>query len=141
MGQYHWKAPVTPAPSAQPIPTPWLTISNSNNKFILRLHLSNLRPPATPCCGHNRNNLVQPSAVHEQRETPSAPSHQVYTVVPPPNLIRVPEYVQAISIEDVMAALEKHSSRNSVPGIIFTDNGTQLAALTSTSFTPRSLEN
>ena len=39
-----------------------------------------------------------------------------------------------------MAALEKHSSRSSVLGIIFTDNGTQLPALTSTSFTPRSLE-
>ena len=40
-----------------------------------------------------------------------------------------------------MAALERHSSRYGVPGIIFTDNGTHLAALTSTSFTPRSLEN
>ena len=42
---------------------------------------------------------------------------------------------------DIVAALERHSSRYGVPGIVFTDNGTQLAALTSTSFTPRSLEN
>ena len=49
--------------------------------------------------------------------------------------------LEGISTEDIVAALERHSSRYGVPGIIFTDNGTQLAALTGTSFTPRSLEN
>ena len=49
--------------------------------------------------------------------------------------------LEGISTEDIVAALERHSSRYRIPGIIFTDNGTQLAALTSTSFTPRSLEN
>ena len=49
--------------------------------------------------------------------------------------------LEGISMEDIVAALERHSSRYGVPGIVFTDNGTQLAALTSTSFTPRSLEN
>ena len=49
--------------------------------------------------------------------------------------------LEEISTEDIVVALERHSSRYGVPGIVFTDNGTQLAALTSTSFTPRSLEN
>ena len=38
--------------------------------------------------------------------------------------------LEGISTEDIVAALERHSSRYGVPGIIFTDNGTQLAALT-----------
>ena len=49
--------------------------------------------------------------------------------------------LEGISTEDIVAALERHSSRYGIPGIIFTDNGTQLAALTSASFTPRRLEN
>ena len=49
--------------------------------------------------------------------------------------------LEGISTEDIVAALERHSSRYGEPGIVFTDNGTQLAALTSTSLTPKSLEN
>ena len=35
--------------------------------------------------------------------------------------------LEGISTKDIVAALERHSSRYGVPGIIFTDNGTQLA--------------
>ena len=50
-------------------------------------------------------------------------------------------FLEGISTEDIVAALERHSSRYGVLGIIYTDNGTQLAALASTTFNPRSMEN
>ena len=49
--------------------------------------------------------------------------------------------LEGIETQDIVAALEHHSSRYGVPGIIYTDNGTQLAVLSSTVFTPQSLEN
>ena len=49
--------------------------------------------------------------------------------------------LEGISTEDIVTALERHSSRYGDPGIIYTDNGTQLAALAGTKFSPRSLEN
>ena len=41
----------------------------------------------------------------------------------------------------MVAAIERHSARYSVPGAIYVDNGTQLVALTSATFTPQNLEN
>ena len=49
--------------------------------------------------------------------------------------------LEGISTEDVVSALERHSSRHGVPAFIYTDNGTQLAALSTSTFSPQSLQN
>ena len=49
--------------------------------------------------------------------------------------------LEGISCEDVVAALERHSARHGVPGVLYVDNGTQLTSLGSVSFTLQDLEN
>ena len=46
-----------------------------------------------------------------------------------------------IECQDVVAAVERHSTRYGVPGAIYVDNGTQLVSMASAKFTPQDLEN
>ena len=49
--------------------------------------------------------------------------------------------LEGISCEDVVAALERHSARHGVLGVLYVDNGIQLVSLDSAIFTPQDLEN
>ena len=48
--------------------------------------------------------------------------------------------LEGIETQDVCAAIERHSKRYGVPGIIFEDNGTQLKALKYAKFSVRDIE-
>ena len=49
--------------------------------------------------------------------------------------------LEGIACEDVVAALETHSARHGVPGVLYVDDGTQLVSLGSAGFSPQDLEN